>query len=279
MKISVITPTYNEKETLEKCIESLGGQSYGDFEIIIIDDGSSDGTLEILKNLKRTLSNFKFSRQNHKGAGAARNYGASFAKGEILVFVDADMVFDKDFLKNLTSPIKDKKAKGTFSEEEYVSNWDNIWARCWNINEGWESKRRHPKNYPDHQLVFRAILKSEFDKVKGFTPGGYDDDWSLYKKLGYEAVNAPGAIFYHNNPSSLGEVFNHAKWVGKRKYKFGILGYLVGLLRSSPPVSICVGVYKSFKYKTTGFVVFKIIYDLGIFIGILEKLIYGKNSK
>ena len=81
------------------------------------------------------------------------------------------MTFDKDFLKNLARPIEEGSVKGTFSKDEYVSNWENIWARCWSINEGWELKRRHPKNYPNHQPVFRAVLKSEFDRVGGFTPG------------------------------------------------------------------------------------------------------------
>lgn len=284
--ISVIIPTYNEKGILENCIESLGDQTFDDFEIIVVDDGSKDGTLEILKNLKRSLPSFKFIKQSHLGAGAARNVGSSLSKGEILVFVDADMTFDKDFLTNLVKPIVTNppsrgsgEVKGTFSKEEYVSNWENVWARCWNVNEGWEEKNRHPKDYPDYQPVFRAILKSEFVKVGGFTPGGYDDDWSLYGKLGYEAANAPGAIFYHKNPSSLIEIFRSAKWAGKRKYKFGILGDLVSLVRASLPVSIVVGLYKSIKNRLPAFIIFKIIYDFGIFVGILELLITRKRSK
>lgn len=262
MKVSVIIPTYNEKDVLQKCLDSLSKQTYKDIEIIVVDDGSTDGTSDKLLTLK----------QNHLGAGSARNLGAKNAKGEILAFVDADMTFETNFIENLVKPILNKKTNGTFSKDEFVSNWDNYWARCWNINEGWEDKRRHSNNYPDHQPVFRAILKSEFARVGGFTNGGYDDDWSLSKKLGYEAVSAPNAIFYHKNPDNLVEIFNHAKWVGKRKYKLGVIGYVVALIRSSLPVSIVVGLYKKI-------LIFKIIYDLGIFVGVIEYLLTGKSSK
>ena len=110
--ISIIIPTYNEKKSLEECIESLRKQSVSDFEIVVIDDGSTDDTLEILKKFKKTISNFKFAKQNHKGAGAARNFGEKFAKGKILVFVDADMTFDRDFLKNLVAPIEHPPSPG-----------------------------------------------------------------------------------------------------------------------------------------------------------------------
>lgn len=279
MKISVIVPSYNEKSVLEECIESLGEQTYPDFEIIVVDDGSTDGTLGILENLAKTLPSFKYVHQPHRGAGSARNLGAKQAKGEILVFVDADMTFDKSFLESLVHPIVSKESRGTFSKEEIVENWDNVWAKCWSANEGWQAKHRHPKNYPDHQPVFRAILKSEFGRVGGFTPGGYDDDWSLSKKLRYEATNAPGAIFYHKNPSTLSEVFNHAKWVGKRHYKLGFLGELIGLLRASLPFSIVIGVFKSIIIGNVYFAVFKIVYDFGIFVGILEYFLSGKQAK
>lgn len=284
--ISVIIPTYNEKEVLEDCIQSLGEQTYKDFEIIVVDDGSTDTTSQMLRGASKTLPDFGFFEQQHKGAGSARNLGAKHAKGQILVFVDADMTFDKDFLKNLVKPIITNsptsdyvQARGTFSKEEFVSNWENVWARCWNVNEGWEDKRRHPKNYPDTQPVFRAILKSEFEKVGGFTPGGYDDDWTLYKKLGYEAISAPEAIFYHKNPVNLLEIFNQAKWIGKRKYKFGVLGNLVALIRSSLPVSLSIGLYKSIVNHNLRFVVFKIVYDFGIIVGIIENILFNKLSK
>lgn len=279
MKASIIIPTYNEEKVLPDCIESLGFQVMTDFEIIVVDDGSTDKTLEMLENLKKTLPNFLFFKQNHKGAGAARNLGAKSAKGEILVFVDADMTFDDNFLAKLIEPITSGKTKGTFSKEEIVSNWGSIWARCWNINEGWEEKRRHPKNFPDHQPVFRAILKSEFDRVGGYTPGGYNDDWSLWQKLGYEAEASHGAIFYHKNPATLSEIFRHAQWVGKRKYKMGFIGYLVGLVRSSLPVSIVLGLVKGIMNNNLRFVIFKIVYDFGVFVGILKFMLSGRGAK
>ena len=280
MKLSVIIPTYNEEKVVGECIGSLDKQTYSDFETIMVDDGSTDGTLDISKALRGKIDNLKILKHKHKGPGAARNLGANEARGDILVFVDADMTFDRNFLKNLVRPIVSGSAKGTFSKYEYVSNWDNIWARCWNINEGWEEKKRHPKNYPDTQPVFRAILKKEFDRVGGFDPkAGYMDDWTLSKKLGYEAVSAPGAIFYHKNPESLGEIFRQARWIGKRPYKLGIVGDFVSLIRSSFPFSVIIGIFKSTFGGNLGFLVFKPVYDFGIFMGVIEKLFGGKLAK
>ncbi|MFC1624892.1 glycosyltransferase family 2 protein [Patescibacteria group bacterium] len=279
MKVSVIIPIFNEEDVILNCLESLEKQTLKDFEVIVVDDGSTDNSLEILGNYKASNYMFSYLLQNHLGTGFARNFAVKEGKGEILVFVDADMTFDKDFLKKLIKPIEGKKAKGTFSKKEYVSNWENVWARCWNINENWEEKRRHPKNYPNKQKVFRAILKKEFDRVGGFTPGGYNDDWSLFKKLKYKAQTAEGAIFYHKNPSSLKEIFQHAKWVGKRPYKLGIIGKLYTLWFSLFPFSTIFGFYKYLLKGEPAFVIFKIVYDFGIFYGILEAMITKNYAK
>lgn len=280
MKISIIIPTYNEENVILSCLKSLSKQSIKDFELIIVDDGSSDSTVQkINPSAFEKYFSLKILTQKHLGAGAGRNLGARSAKGDILVFVDADMTFDRNFLKMLTKPITSGKTKGTFSKNEYVANWNNIWARCWNINECWEAKKRHPKNYPNKQKVFRAILKSEFNKVSGFTPGGYNDDWSLFEKLGYEADVAPNAIFYHKNPETLKEVFNHAKWVGKRPYKLGIFGSIIALIRSSFPISIVVGLFKSIISGLFSFILFKAVYDFGIFVGIIKFMFTKKGSK
>lgn len=280
MKISVIIPTYNEEDVILDCLKSLskqslplrGKQSLQDFEIIVVDDGSTDKTLQVLSELRIKNYELRILKQEHKGPGAGRNLGAKEARGDILVFVDSDMTFDKNFLKMLVKPILQGRTKGTFSKDEYVSNWDNVWARCWNINEGWMDKKRHPKNYPDTQKVFRAILKSEFDKVDGFTAGGYNDDWSLSEKLGYEATLAEKAIFYHKNPSTLKEVYYHARWVGKRSYKLGLIGFVIALLRVSFPVSLVVGLIRSF-------VIFKLTYDFGVFVGIISYMFTKKGAK
>ncbi len=278
-KISVVIPTYNEQNVIGECVKSLSRQTHRDFEIIIVDDGSTDNTLAIAREIDFDAHKVTILEQKHKGPGAARNLAAKHAKGDILVFVDADMTFDKNFLKMLIKPITSGSAKGTFSKYEYVANWDNVWARCWNINEGWKPRRRHPKNYPDHQPVFRAIIKDEFLRVGGFTPGGYNDDWSLAKKLDYEAVAAPGAIFYHQNPESLHEIFFHAKWVGKRPYKLGIFGAAVALIRAFFLISIIVGLAKAIFYKTPPFILFKILYDAGLSIGIVGMLLTHKLTK
>lgn len=279
MKISVIIPTYNEGKNIINCLESLSAQTYSDFEIIMVDDGSTDNTLNIIDNLQSSIPNFQFLKQKHKGPGAARNFGTKKARGEILVFVDADMTFDKDFLEELVDPIVKGKTKGTFSKNEIVANWENVWARCWNINEEWEEKKRHPKDYPDKQKVFRAIFKSEFDKVGGFTPGGYTDDYSLSEKLGYKADVATGAVFYHKNPDNLKEVYLQARWAAKRKYKLGILGTLLALLRVTCPASVIIGTRKALKNKLPQFLIFKMVYDTGSFAGILNYTFKGKGSK
>src|SRR3990167_8387264 len=170
MKLSVIIPVYNEEDVIIDCLKSLSHQIYKDFEIIVVDDGSTD-------NLKLKSQNLKILTQNHKGPGAARNLGAKHAKGDILIFVDADMTFDKDFIKELVAPIKAGKGIGTFSKEEYLLNKNNDIAVCWNINRYILNKwkldsqvysRMLPAGYPDKQEVFRAIKKSGFMKVGGF---------------------------------------------------------------------------------------------------------------
>jgi glycosyltransferase involved in cell wall biosynthesis len=279
MKVSVIIPTYNEEKVIKDCLESLFLQSYKDMEIIVIDDGSKDNTLNILSEMKSSTK-INVLKQAHKGPGMARNLGALSAKGEILVFIDADMTFDEGFIKDLVKPIIDSKSKGTFSKNEIVSNFENVWSRCWNINQNWENKKRLPKNYPDTQKVFRAILKSEFDKVGGFSKGGfYTDDWTLSEKLGYEAEAVAGAKYYHQNPDNLEEVFSQSKWSSKRSYKLGVLGYLIALIRATLPVSVLIGVIKSVKHKNMSFLVFKIIYDLGTFIGVTSYMLSGKGAK
>lgn len=277
MKVSVIIPAYNEEQSITDCLNSLLKQSYKDIEIIIIDDGSTDKTREIIKTFP-----VKLLEQKHLGPAVARNKGAKEAKGRILVFVDADMVFDEKFIEKLTEPIKEGKAVGTFSKEERVLNKRNAWSKCWNINKGLPLDRMHPKDYPDFQNVFRAILKDKFLEVGGFTPIGYVDDHTIADKLGVQAVAAEGAIFYHRNPETLKEIFIQARWIGKsefkrRKIKNEFLMKIVTILRYSLPFSIFYALYKSLKFSILEFLIFKIVYDLAIEISVIKSF-FGEQQ-
>ncbi len=276
MKISVIIPVYNEEKTIKKCLDSLFEQTYLDFEVIVVDDGSTDGTAKVVSEINKP--NLQIIKQDHKGPAMARNLGVSQAKGEILVFVDADMTFDKRFLLELCEPIFKGRAMGTASHEEYVGNWQNTWARMWNYNQGISKDRMHKKNRKKDK-VFRAILTSEFKQVGGYDEGGYTDDYTLSRKLGYKAMVVKGARHYHDNPSSPKEVFSQARWAAKREYKFGSIGAWLVLIRYSPPFTKLLGLWGIFKYREPKYFIFKLIYNTAATIGVLEYNISRKGAK
>jgi len=266
MKISIILAVYNESEYLEKCLQSLISQEKVDFEIILVDDGS-ETPVNKLKFAILANPKIKIFRLEHKGPALARNFGATKASGEILVFLDGDMSFEKTFLANLIEPIKLKKTKGTYSSMEYVANWDNVWARCWNFEQGLKGKLRI--NYKNNMIKdFRAILKTEFELVKGFENTGYTDTWTLFDKLKYLPYETK-AVYYHYNPSNLTEVYHQSKWIGGRQRKFGNFGKIIVLLRSSFPISIIIGIYKGLTLKQWQYLPFKLVYDWGTVSGVL----------
>lgn len=282
MKVSVIIPVFNEEADIGNCLKSLLAQTYKDIEVIIIDDGSTDKTQEVLSKFK--IEKLKIFKQEHLGPGLARNKGVKKSSGEILVFVDADMTFDKKFIEKLIEPIIKGRTIGTFSKQEYVRNKDNVWAKCWNINKNLPLDMMHSKDYPNTQNVFRAVLKKEFLRVGGFDPIGYIDDHSLAEKLQTQSKVAPGAIFYHKNPSKLAEVYKQARWIGKsefkkRKIKSENFMRVVTIIRYSVLLSLLIGLYKSIKFKIPHFFIFKIIYDCAIEASVLKSFFSEQKYK
>ena len=105
-KISVIIPTYNSQKTLKKCINSILNQSYKNIEIIVIDDGSTDQTAEIIFNNYSYFENLKFIKQSNSGVSSARNKGIEYAKGDYLFFIDSDDTIDSGLLEKLINNVK-----------------------------------------------------------------------------------------------------------------------------------------------------------------------------
>jgi len=272
--VSVIIPAFNAEKTLKACLASIRQQTFLPLEIIVVDDGSTDATAAIVAAAGREYSRIKLIRQTHLGPAKARNLAAAQAAGKVLVFADADMEFGPDFLDTLTKPILSDKAKGSWSGEEQVKNWDNIWARCWNFNQGWPTAQRAGGR--GQRRVFRAVLKTEFDRVGGFDSIGYTDDWTLVNKLGYEP-KPTRAKFYHANPDTLDKVFSQAYWIGKRQYKLAKLGTLLTLVKYNPVLSLIAAILKSVRYREPGLLLFKPVYDWGIFRGAWESL-WGKRD-
>lgn len=267
--ISVIIPAYNEAAHLQSCLESVKSQTYPRLEIIVIDDGSKDQTPAIAKSFNLV----KLLRQLHRGPGSARNRAAQAAKGSILVFVDADMILDPKFVSLLTAPIRQGKTLGTTSLDEYVANWDNPWARSWSQLRGFAKGRMHSELSVKTHPVFRAITKSAFQKAGGFALNrGYDDDWSLAENLGSQALVVPFAKVYHHNPASLEEIFTQSIWMGMRRYKYGILGKIIALVRSSLPFSLIRSIYLSVQHQSFTLFLTGLVYDLGLSLGIIKSL-------
>jgi len=97
MKISVIVPVYNAEKFLNNCIESVVHQSYTNWELLLIDDGSSDSSAEIMKAACKNDARIKEFHQKNAGPGIARNKGIEIATGDYIVFLDADDYIDSEY--------------------------------------------------------------------------------------------------------------------------------------------------------------------------------------
>lgn len=99
VKVSVIIPVYNAEEHLRQCLDSVLGQTLKEFEVLCVDDGSTDGSQNILKEYEAKDTRLHMICQANAGAGAARNTGLRQAKGKYLLFLDADDFFEPDMLE------------------------------------------------------------------------------------------------------------------------------------------------------------------------------------
>ena len=88
--ISVIVPIYNSKRYLNRCIDSIVDQTYKNLEIILVDDGSTDGSSKICDDWKESDERVKVIHQQNQGISASRNHGISFSTGSLILFVDID---------------------------------------------------------------------------------------------------------------------------------------------------------------------------------------------
>ncbi len=111
MKLSIIIPVFNEVNTIEKIINKIHSQSIKNFEIIVVDDFSTDGTRKILKSKLRNKVNKIIYHKKNKGKGSAIITAKNYIKGDIVIIQDADLEYDPNDYKKLIYPILKKKTR------------------------------------------------------------------------------------------------------------------------------------------------------------------------
>jgi glycosyltransferase involved in cell wall biosynthesis len=239
---SVIIPTYNRKEHLHKAIESLEKQTYRDFELIIADDGSSDGTEEFVKSFKSNLK-IKYHRHENAGRSAARNMGLGYAIGKIVLFIDDHCYADKRLL------------------EEHFNMHQNLRYTKYNIVRGYaplvsslDKISTDPKRIDMLSFKFRGEQNPfvsfftgnvSIDRKALNDVGGFDENFKEYgfqdSELGYRLVKAGNKIKV--NPNALVYVVSVGLPFEKRCDKMRQAGHsAVVLLRKNFYLGLYVGV-------------------------------------
>lgn len=112
--ISVVLPVFNREKFIEDCIISVLNQTYTDFELLVVDDGSEDSTVEIVEHLRNKDSRIKLIKASHKGVSSARNLAIEHSKGEYIFFIDSDDYIHPDLLKILSAKMADKEINMVF---------------------------------------------------------------------------------------------------------------------------------------------------------------------
>ena len=219
--LSVVIPTYNRKDALKTTLHSFKDQTISDFEIVVADDGSNDGTEEMVKALSLPFP-IKHTWQKNTGRSAARNMGARSAEGEIIVFVDDHIIVDKRFLEEhlkYHNKFNGKKPGAVRGQMEFIADpkdapenpsRHSFFARLMKRLEENNPLRFHTGNV--------SVKKEAFLKIKGF-----DEDFKEYgfqdQEFGYRLRKAGYRIKF--NPNAVGyifkAVFNFEKECDKQK--------------------------------------------------------------
>jgi cellulose synthase/poly-beta-1,6-N-acetylglucosamine synthase-like glycosyltransferase len=225
--ISIIVPSHNDEKTIQKNLESLLKQDYkGKYEIIVV-DSSKDKTPDIVSQYP-----VKLIKQKPKGPAAARNLGVKKSKGSIIVFIDADCITPKNWLKNLLKPFSKPNVMGVAGTYKTM-NKESLIARF----VGYEIEQRHEKmkNFKNIDFVATfncAYRKKIFVKLGGFNQKltqAEDADLSFrITKKGFKIRYQPSAYVYHYHPDTLTKYLKQKFWRGywkvflysKHKQKF-----------------------------------------------------------
>ena len=207
MFLSVVIPTYNRRQILEKCLLALEQQHFSEqtsisgYEVILVDDGSTDETLPWLETQRNHFPHLCIYQQNHQGPAAARNLGVKMAKGETIIFIDSDLVVTPTFLQAHTDGLERGRKKGN-----RIFTYGAVINTC-----NFEHPTREPYKITDFSAAYFATGNVAISRHWLEQAGLFDTQFSLYgwedlelgvrlKKLGLQLIKCPHAVGYHWHP-------------------------------------------------------------------------------
>ena len=207
--ISVVIPNYNGSKTIGKCLKAVLSSKYDSFEVIVVDDASSDSSVDIISKFPCRLIRL----DKHAGASRTRNIGAEESSGEIIFFIDADCIVSEDTLSLVHEAITAQKGTvigGSYTPLPYDSNFFSVFQSVF-INY-FELKRKEPDYIATHSM---AIEKSIFEKNGGFPekflPIIEDVEFShRLRRSGYKLLMAPDILVRHMFNFTLGKSLRNA---------------------------------------------------------------------
>jgi len=233
MKISVIISTYNRCYCLSELFHSLLLQKYDgsfDYEIIVVDNNSIDNTKEIINSFTKDNPRIRYIFEPKQGISNARNAGINNAKGEVLAFIDDDVLIDEDWLSNIArfSSACDFDAAGGKVEPIYPANtpqWIKDYKDILNGPIPCHDQGENVKLYDKTMLPFiganMVIKRKVFEQIKGFNPGigagkgSIGEDTELFHRIqsvGYKIYYNPNILLFHPVIKERTNFIYFAKW-------------------------------------------------------------------
>jgi glycosyltransferase involved in cell wall biosynthesis len=182
--VSVIIPTFNKAQFIEEAVESVLGQTYRNLEIIVVDDGSTDHTRDVLRKYKNGIT---YLCQNNRGPSSARNYGVRTARADHLAFLDADDVWFPEKLEAQMELMLRHPTVGWVGCGAYATDSEGTIEKQY-IPARYQTRQEFVKDLQSRKLSFNpsiVLVKREcMDRVGGFNDAlHYGEDWDLWLRI------------------------------------------------------------------------------------------------
>ncbi len=220
--VSVIIPAYNEAEIVEKSLAAISASDYPLFEIIVVNDGSSDNSVEVLEACRKKYPKLRvLNNKKNVGKAMAQNEGIKIASYDYVVILDADTIFPRKSLKRIILPLLDNKVSGVTcnmkvgNSQQLLPKWQNIeYVTGLNIDRRTQSLLNCISVLSGAASAYR---KSAIEEVGYFSSDTLTEDTDLTLTLissGHKLVFEDKAVVYTEAPATVGELYRQRlRWL------------------------------------------------------------------